>query len=447
MTNFLGITSLKEPINSTFSDFIFFLILVAVPSSFFGILNDSFFYVRGQFDLIFFSLLVSFPYLFKYHYNLLKINKYAWGKYLIILFFFMLINFYISMVRGIPFSEGLKLFRYFFYPAIALGALLRIIEMDSNRIIRLFDWILISMTIQGIFYIIFILTGFNIFSQDIYMQQMYEGGLVVRYFKAMPILNNVVLYISTISLIQSRKNIKKYIIPFIVSILCVLLSSTRSIIISASIFFILSLILSNLKKGYLVKLKSIKILGLVILSLSMFYFIFPGYYYFFSNRLSEIGESESIGNVGNFELRIDLIKKALNSHQNTLDTIIGKGYKRYSTVGAYDLALGGDTHIAPVIFCEGLLGFIIRLIPIIILLIINAQRFIQNKVSPDIPILIIAAITSQFFNIIQTTMFKKYTIITLFLFVLDILYTRHQAGLQKEIKQRELTANHTAGEN
>lgn len=429
MNDFLGLDIPKEK-GFFFSDLVFFIIIVGVPGSIFGLANDNFFYIRGIFDLILLSWLLTLPYLFLYHFNLIHINRFKWGHYLIILNILLILFFFFSLVRYIPFSEAGKVYRYFFMPISALAILLRCYSMEIYRIRRFFNWILIVMAVQGVFYIIFHLTGFNIFAQDIFLKLYYRGNIVCRYYKAYPILNHILIYISAVNLVRGGKYFKKYLPLFLISLTCLFLTSTRSNLITNAVFiFLICLFLSILQRRVVVN--KILLMGFFLLVfLGTYKNIFPANYQYVTERFLELKQAESIEDVGNFNLRIKLIKDAIESYDGLVETLFGKGYERYAYSGEYDLAIGGDTFIAPVLYCEGIIGLIVRFIPILILLFSNMKIIFNPDQKSDIPryipVIIVCAILSQLVNIVQTPIFKVYTSIMVFLFMLDILKYKYE---------------------
>jgi hypothetical protein len=383
-------------------DFIFFLIAIALPTSFFGLVNDNVFYIKGYMDLEFLSFILVLPYMFLYFKNAKKIKKLPGIKVFYLLVLYIFIRFLLTILMGQGFKETFTIFRKFFSPIYTLAMILYLNNFNRNRIVRFFRWLTIAMIIQSIFFTIYYLTGFNVFGVEVY-QKFYIGGqLVQRYFKALPKFSYLIYPILFIEYLFTKKT--KFLFGFIIVSLPLFLVATRSVVITylfsiVLIFFLYSGLnpLRIFKNSFLISIASI----LTVIVLLYFY---RNQLNFLLSRLTEI-RLEGLENVGNYAFRLSFIGQSYNEIKSSIFSLLfGNGYERVAAVGNYDYVLGGDTHIPGIIYCEGLFGFLIRFIPFIILMIYAIKK-IDNRL---VAIVIITFVLRGIINIVQTPMIRYY---------------------------------------
>jgi len=272
------------------------------------------------------------------------------------------------------------------------------------------------MTLQGVFFILYHLTGFNIFSVEIYLEEYFGGGLVYRYYKAMPLFNYINYSLSLALLLSSKKGI--WIFPLSIGVICEILTATRSAFIVLVLTILIIFILFTRFKITRFIQYTLLFIALIVLLFAWISHFLPHQLNYLQYRLSEIQSSGSVAKVGNFAFRLSLIGQSFQDVSGG-DLLIGKGYKRVAKVGDYDYVLGGDTHIPGIIYTEGVLGFTLRLIPFLLLLVTSWRSYLKTKMPVDI--IIITLIISALFNIIQTPLFRDYTFMYPILILLYLL--------------------------
>lgn len=411
------------------NDFLFFFVFVIIPSSFFALVDQRFFYIKGFLDLELITWLLCLFYFIKIK-NISKICLYPGIKALFLVAILVTIFYLYTSLFKTSFYEAFKIFRKGYFTIFsAIGLLLFIINLPSYRLIRIIKWITIAMTIQGVFFIIDNVFDISIFATKVYQELDYKGQIVKRHFNAFPIYNNIVYTIALVNVLSNKKKI--WFIPLIISIICMLLISTRSALIRYIVIFILIFFFFSFsKRGKNIK-NTFQLLIIFFITGFIYINFFSAYFNFFNERISEIEHEESIVEVGNFGFRLQLIEEAIESTKDNF-LFLGNGYVRQAKEGKYDIALGGDTHLAAVIYTEGFLGLVFRLIPILILLIINIKELAKkNYPAKNYNILIIAIITGELVNIIQTTIFKNYDSIFIFLLIFEYLKREDIKRLRK----------------
>lgn len=404
-------------------DFIFFLIVVAVPSSFFALLPTSIFK-----DLRLVFLALSLFYLIIYFKYIIKLMKIPAGNALIILnlFLFFEVLIHSLFLQEIPLEEVASIFRAnFFYPLATLGFLFYILSMNNYRIYRFIYWLLYATIIQGSLYIFSNMTGINIFANDV-TGYSYDGGLILQNMFAIPHYNGIVFafaFVSTLGLTSFNKH-WLWFIPLVVTII----SIVRSQMIMYLLFIIISIFLMKISKIKINFFKFIKIFLYILAFLGIISLIFPSHVNRISNkfrfdRKEQVTQSTYLEE-GTFALRLRLIEDAYNRTNKNDNLFIGNGYIREASKGEYDFVVGSDTFIAPVLYTEGFVGLFLRILPLALLLIYFFKLLLfGNDKYKLFAIVAIALILPEIVNAVQTRFFAYYTRETFILFILvTIIY-------------------------
>ena len=411
--------------NSSFTykllpDIIFFMVVVALPSSFFALIPDTFFF---DLRIVFFTC--SILYLIIYLKNIKKIGKLPGGIAFITLCGFLIWQIAYSLLsKDIPFVEVITVFRAnFFYPLSALGFLLYVIEMDIIRINRFMYWLLITTFIQGILYIISNIFNINIFAFGA-LEYEYEGAILLQNMSAIPHYNEILFAFTFASTLFLKKYNKHYFwaIPLIVTII----SIVRSQMIVYSVLMFLILLLAKISKTKINFSKFLKILLLGILFLVLILYLFPSHIggvvtRFGLDNQEKISQKKYLEE-GTFYLRLELIKDSYNRTKSNNNLFMGNGYIREARKGEADFVIGGDTLIAPVIYTEGFIGLFLRILPIIILVIYFFKLlFIKINKFNLFAVVSIALVLPEIVNLVQTKFFVYYTREIFILFILTIV--------------------------
>ena len=413
-------------------DFIFFLSVVALPSSFFNFVDRTVFV-----DLRLLFLFVGDLYLIFNIKKLEKISKIKGGKLLILLTIFAFFKVIHSITfQNIHWIEVLTIFRTnFFFPIVSLGFLCYAAKMDNNRLYRFFYWLLLVTFFQGILYIIANLSGFNFYANTSKEFQEFQGTTIIQNLQSLPDYNIILFSFSllTVFIVSQFKKHWLWLTPLIVTIL--------SIVRNQMIVYVLILLtlytfgmFSSLKIGASKIVKAFFILALCSL---VALFIFPAHIGRVINKFGFDKEKQisasSYTEEGTYKFRLNLIEEAYDRTERNNNLLLGNGYMREGTKGEYDFVGGGDTLIAPVIFTEGLLGVFIRCLPVIYFLLFGFKNLRnKNKRITLFALLIIALIIPEILNAVQTKIFVYYHHVLLIIYLLTmILYNDKQ--IQKKI--------------
>lgn len=422
----------------TLSDIIFLIVVVGIPSSFFGFINEETFYIKGYFDLRLLAWLATLPFLFLYIRNLKYIKNIVAGKFLLLVVIFVITNFLFTLIMGISFSEAFKAFRVdYFSPISCLALLLYGYSMSLRRLHRFLKWILIVTILQGIFYIIDLTTGFSIFAVSVYRVEYWQGALIERNYLAFPMVNTMVFTLALVGLLYERKKI--WIIPLAISSMCVLIGSFRHLLFECiSIIFIqlIMYIFFEKKKGIS---RVMLMLVVFIVIVMIFQLAFSEYYGYFFDRISEIIRNGKLDLKGipNFSLRINLITETWKNGIEKGTLFFGNGYVRSRNPGEYDLVFGGDTHIAPILYTEGIFGIVIRIIPILILFFYNFRCYLrgQKSISSALNLISISWIFSQFIGFVQSPILRNYNSVFFFLMIFEFIKIKYRSVIIESINE------------
>jgi len=399
-----------------YNDLIFFILVIALPSSFFALIPQTWFYKPGLYDLNLIYLIIGIIYFIFNIGHIPKIIKIPSGKAFILLCLFLIFQIvYSYLVKDISLKEIITVFRKnFAWPIGTLGFLLYVASMDSYRIERFMRWLLMITFIMCIMYIFSNITGINIWGAETKKPQVFNNEILLQNIYAIP---RYIVFLFIFAFIESLvdKSFKKYymwIVPLIVTII----SFVRNQIIMYFVYMITSYIIIIISPLKIQLRKIIKQIFLLLIGILILILIFPTHverllykFGFYNVYTHQIIFFQSKINEGTFNFRILLIKKA---YENTKDNLLlGNGYKRVARPGQYDYVLGTDTFIPPVLYTEGLIGFFFRWLPLLILTFIAVKRiFFQKTKTKLFWLVMLVLIPTQFINIIQTDIFIRYNI-------------------------------------
>jgi hypothetical protein len=413
-------------------DLIFFLVVVALPSSFFSLIPLSYFYDYRLIFLLASTLYVVFN--FKY---LKKISNLPGGMAFITLNIFLVLQIgYSLFIQEIPFTEVVTVFRAnFFYPIAALGFLLYVASFDNRRIYRFMYWLLLVTFIQGLLYVFSNTFSIDIFAVGGEKNHLFQGKKIMQNMFAIPHYNAILftfIFLASLTIKEFNKD-WLWFIPLVLT----LLSIVRSQVIVYILIMLFIIVFAKVSKTrmYYSKILKISLLSLVFAVISAM--IFPSH---ISNIIDKSGliQKESITfsqytEEGTYAVRLGLIKEAYNKIEIDDNLIMGSGYIREGQKGEYDFVFGGDTLIAPVLFTEGFIGIILRVLPIAILLMYFFKLlFSREKKYNLFGIVAISLILPEMVNVVQTKYFVYYTREILIIFVLAMIIYNDKKLINKE---------------
>lgn len=390
--------------------------LFLIPSSFLGLVPFRVFYIEGFFDLKLLSWLLSLPLLLLYRDKLRAISKTFSGKILIFVVLFILARFALSLVQGITFKETFTVFRMGSNsPISCLAFLCFFYSVEKYRIERIFKWMFILFTTSLILYLLNY-SGFGLFENIKEINEEVQGAITInRNLSGFPIYFTIFFIYSFCTSLQNRRPIYSFI--FLFCLLVVFLSATRSLIFTCSIILVIIIFF------YIISLKTryIKRILLLILAFSFFFsFVLVvkyDVYQFLKIKFTSTFNVELKDDEGTYSYRKHLIETAIEDNIFTNSMFLGKGYTRMGISGSYKFVLGGDTYVAPVIFCEGIMGLVIRIAPIFYFLLFAFKNLRSPGISQIISTAIIAIILSSLVSYVQTTIFFHYVDFTLFFYI------------------------------
>jgi len=404
-----------------FPDLIYFLFLVAFPSSFFAFVPTDLFY-----DIRLVYWIIGMLYGILYIKYLKKIGRLVGGKLLILLVVFLIFRFLYSLIIDqIPLTEVITIFRTnFFYPIAALGFLLYAASMDNERIYRFFYWLILVMLILGVLYLFSNLTGKNIYaviSKEEFAN--FKGQLLLQNLSALP-RYHVILYVFGIFTVFTSKKSKYHfywIIPFTFTVI----SIVRNQIIVYIIIMVLFFIIGNLYIKEIKLAKTIKFIVIAFLAIVLLAIVFSSHV---GRVLNKFGLDQSnvefiASNIegGNYDFRIRLIEESYTRTKQNGNLLLGNGYTREAGKGGYDFVLGGDTLIAPVLFTEGFSGLILRVLPLFYFLFFGLKHLKSKfQLLKYFSFMMVIILIPEIINIVQTSLFVLYTEI-LFIFYLFMM--------------------------
>ena len=322
---------------------------------------------------------------------------------------------FLSTCIQIGFTEALIVYRknYILLPSLYL-CMNYISNLTLERISGIFKLMLQLLIPFTILYLIQCM-GVQVFSDGGFQMESTSGIEITRNIIGMPPVIPFILSLClSIFLYTGSRQMLLYVIISIVICIC---SYTRNLVFTSMIIVFFMLVCHSLKFGLKNKL-SIIVFG--IFSVLLYVIIFPTSFNFWNDLIVQTFNTELQNNEGTYAFRQNLIKYSIEevSKNNALWT--GFGYVRSAPVGEYDFVLGGDTFVAPIIWCEGVLGLIMRIVPCGYLFYKSSKMFFQNPygINGMLTIIILISILSQCFNYIQTVIFVKYNYILIPLLML-----------------------------
>ena len=413
------------------ADVIYFTILVAIPSSFFGLVNELTFYKPGFFDLSLLSWLLAVGVIVWKADGLKSFTHLPGSKLILIVIGYILLVFVITLGRGVGFAEAFVVFRKMYYTPISfLGLTLYLVTISDNRIRRLFVWLVVATVAQAVLFILDTYLNLDIFAVSNYVDINIGNAWIKRHTLAFPIFGGFVFLLSVLLYLSSRRIC--WIVSFTGVFLAMLLVSVRSTLFVYLEYLLLGVMMFM---RYFTQRALIKVFAL-ILSITIVFVLystfFPSNRLFFADILDEVIVSRDASDVVNYGFRINLIQAAYDIGVKTGSLLFGNGYCRASHFGLYDLAMGMDCDVAALIYTEGIFGIFIRVLPVLALILVNLKEFLRGK-DHYIRMLNIFSITfigAEILNFAQTAILRDYSMTMFCLLAIEI----HKRNYRNELK-------------
>lgn len=266
--------------------------------------------------------------------------------------------------------------------------------------------------------------GVHLFTDNLSFQT--SGGVtVLRNILGMPPILPVVLAFCFISYLKDRS--KNYWIYVLIALGVTFISFTRSLIASAGFIVVLTLFLQTWKYGLQKRL--FKLAFYIFLAAILLMIVYPSAFSFWENLLDDTINSQLTNDQGTYAFRKRLVEKVMLNLEQHNALMTGLGYIRDAAKGKYSFVLGGDTYIAPVLWCEGFIGLTLRCIPFLYLLFRGFSMFRKPYDDKEVVVsmVIIVTILSEIPNYVQTSFFMHYNYVMAMLYMLYVYVLKRRS--------------------
>ena len=164
--------------------------------------------------------------------------------------------------------------------------------------------------------------------------------------------------------------------------------------------------------------RSVKLLLIIPLGIIIISFVMPHVIDFWIAKLYNTFSDDLKYDVGTLAFRERLIEDAIYAIRH--NPLFGLGYVRDVAKGEYSMVLGGDTYIAPILWCEGWIGLVLRIFTFIVLGMNSISNLFKRKKEYWLDIVIVAVIVAASVNYIQTKALTNYSLILGIIILLKI---------------------------
>lgn len=401
-------------------DYILFTIVFICPytdsgvwwmlTSFIPLLNS-----LGSSFLVFVLSLYLFQYAIRCHYKISSKILY----WLVCSAVFWSVLKFSQTIYQVGFTEAATIFRRNYILLLSFLLCMRYISNMSPIRLELFAKLILKWTIAlSIIYFIQC-AGINIFNITMQMQTS-NGVSVMRNIIGMPPIMPCIFAFSYLLYLYQKCREGKFCT--LLCLIVVFFSFTRNLTASACIIIALATVIYSWEFGLQ---DNYKLLFYVMASLGLLALVFPNSIHFWSNLIDETINSQLVKEQGTYAFREKLIEKAITTTETHQALWTGLGYIRDTAKGKYELVLGTDTYVAPIIWCEGIIGMILRCLPCIYLLINSWIIFKKYcyTIKGQLALTIVVCIVSQIPNYVQTSIFMKFNFTIAMLYMI-LIYTQ-----------------------
>ncbi len=399
--------------------FIVFIAFVVLPGSFFGLIPLNLIRIYGFIDknvLIFFVSILFFITQSKY---LIQKNIFKTEHYFKILSFYVFLYFIITILFfHNSFIGTLKVFRYNYYIPVSILSLILYFKNRHIDTLKYFIQLFYYYALINLFIYIIVVIGFPALINNITSNTLL-GSANDKYTNNLyPKFNAILLFLSFYKVLRKRD---RFSIVISLIILIVDLNMGVRSIIALDFFIIIFIIFFYLKKAFMSTVIKLFLISFFII----FALVFTNTKSLFKNSVTKIDRISTgikYGNLDTYGFRLSLIAYAVDRTEKDGNILFGRGYKRTSYRGDYDIALGGDSPVAAILITEGLFGLILRLL-FFIYIHKDKRRFNKHFINDNkFVILFINCFTLfAFINIVQTTTITIY-LGTPLIMVLFVIY-------------------------
>ena len=352
-----------------------------MPTCFIGFLPAELVYIQGLFDFRLFSFLLSIPLVFIGPRSKPEdLGKIPGIRFLFLIAITVILRAIWSLSVGIPFFDVMAVIRWnFTWPIYTLCVLHYISRLPVPRLYSVLRVFLIIFSIQVCLAAVSVVTGVDFFlnknSEEKSLQYIRQG-LSVDNLRAFPIHIFIGTAFLFISLFKSERPKRLYYVLFFLALALPLLYTRRMYALilflqTFLIYFFVGLVSKKTKKF---------LLPAFICVLGMFaaLTIAPGRIDQWVDKIVPVfTEGIDLEEVKTYEFRLRLLEDAIDSVNEDKCRFLGMGYMRDinpTPREGYSYVLGEDSFVAPVIYCEGWSGLVLRVMPYLVLLGLNLRR-------------------------------------------------------------------------
>lgn len=322
---------------------------------------------------------------------------------------------FISTCFTTSFYEALTVYRHSFIQCLHLCILFPfILKIDSLDLDYVLNLMIRYIIILSCIYIIdnLFLHILSIMALGRLSIETYGGAAIERSIIGFPpIIGGWTFFFFACALNGNRR--ARYLL--ILCLFSVFISFTRSMLLEIVAGCLIASILLFFK-SLLYITRTLKFIIIVLLSGFFLSILYPQSLSFWEGKLTNTFNTELKKDKGTYAFRERLIEQAQDAIANS--PITGKGYVRDVKKGKYSMVLGGDTYVAPVLWCEGYGGLILRIIPYVFLFVISIRRFLASDYIDGVDIAIIAFILSSIIGYVQTKAIVCYPLTLMILIIL-----------------------------
>ena len=257
--------------------------------------------------------------------------------------------------------------------------------------------------------------GVPLFSSNITYQT--SGDVtVLRNILGMPPVLPVILAFCFVCYLKLHE--KRFLKFVLIALFVTFISFTRSLIASAAFVVTLAMLFYIWKNG--IHSRLFMLVFYVLLATMLLMIIYPSAFYFWDNLIDNTLNSQLAKNQGTYAFRQRLIENVIIKLENHDDILTALGYVRDVAKGKYSFVLGGDTYIAPILWCEGFIGLTLRCLPFVYLLWSGFKLYSHSldEMEEVIGIVILACVLSEIPNYVQSSVIMHYNHVMAMLYML-----------------------------
>lgn len=328
----------------------------------------------------------------------------------------------VQTISATGFTESMTIYRKNYVYLLSFALIMNYISVMSHDRIRKIFMIAVKLCIPMTMVYFIQCMGVPVFASNL-LEESAGGIHVMRNILGFPPVVPVIFTASFLYMIFTYE--RKVTFFNVMLLIACFISYTRNIMITAVLIMGIATVLYSIKYGVSQNFRLI--IYSIILFISLLVFA-PNSLSFWSNLIDSTLTVQLEKGVGTYAVRQKLIEYALTTIQDNDVWYTGLGYIRDVTKGQYSLVLGSDTFLAPILWCEGMVGLILRCLPIFWLLFKSFSIFRQSCKEETIflSLVIVVSIISQIPNYVQTTIFMNYCYVFAQLFMIYVYLNQNE---------------------